>query len=128
VTINQSVGQNDPTNNSTINFTVVFSEAINPVTFTAGDVVLSGTGTGTVGTPTTSDNITWTVPVTATGSGTIIASLAASTVTDVNGNINLVATSTDNSVTYDTTAPIISEVTAVDYTNKRYNSKLHIYY
>jgi hypothetical protein len=112
-TINQSVGQNDPTNNSTINFTVVFSEAINPVTFTAGDVVLSGTGTGTVGTPTTSDNITWTVPVTATGSGTIIASLATSTVTDVNGNINLVATSTDNSVTYDTTAPIISEVTAV---------------
>lgn len=75
--------------------------------------MLSGTGTGTVGTPTTSDNITWTVPVTATGSGTIIASLAASTVTDVNGNINLVATSTDNSVTYDTTAPIISEVTAV---------------
>jgi hypothetical protein len=112
-TINQSVGQNDPTNNSTINFTVVFSEAINPVTFTAGDVVLSGTGTGTVGTPTTSDNITWTVPVTATGSGTIIASLATSTVTDVNGNINLVATSTDNTVTYDTTPPTVSEITAV---------------
>lgn len=113
VTINQSVGQVDPTSNSAINFTVVFSEAIDPVTFTAGDVVLSGTGTGTVGTLTTSDNITWTVPVTVTGNGTIIASLAASTVTDVNGNPNLLATSTDNSVTYDTTAPVISEVTAV---------------
>lgn len=113
VTINQSGGQIDPTNNSTINFTIVFSEAINPATFTASDIVLSGTGTGIIGTPTTSDNITWTVPVTATSNGTIIASLAASTVTDVNGNINLVATSTDNSVTYDTTAPIISQVTTV---------------
>ena len=36
VTINQSGGQIDPTNNSTINFTIVFSEAINPATFTAG--------------------------------------------------------------------------------------------
>jgi hypothetical protein len=112
-TINQPVGQVDPTSNSAINFTVVFSEAIDPVTFTAGDVVLSGTGAGTVGTPTTSDNITWTVPVTATGNGTIVASLASSTVTDVNGNPNLLATSTDNTVMYDTTAPIISQTTAV---------------
>jgi hypothetical protein len=113
VTINQSVGQNDPTNNSAVSFTVVFSEAINPATFAAGDVVLSGTGAGTVGTPTTSDNITWTIPVTATGNGTIIASLAASTVTDINGNPNLLATSTDSTVIYDTAAPVISEVTAV---------------
>lgn len=112
-TINQSVGQVDPTNNNAINFTVVFSETINPVTFTAGDVVLSGTGTGTVGTPTTSDNITWTVPVTATANGTINASLAASVVTDANGNPNLIATSTDNTITYDNTAPIISQITAV---------------
>lgn len=113
VTINQSAGQLDPTNNSALSFTVVFSEAINPSTFIASDIALSGTGTGTVGTPTTSDNITWTVPVTATGNGTIIASLAASTVTDVNGNPNLAATSTDASVTYDTTVPTISEVTPI---------------
>ncbi len=113
VTINQSGGQADPTNNSALSFTAIFSEAINPATLTASDIVLSGTGAGTVGTPTTTDNITWTIPVTTTGNGTIIVSLAANMVTDVNGNPNLVATSTDNTVTYDTTTPTISEVTAV---------------
>jgi hypothetical protein len=113
VTINQSAGQADPTNNAALSFTVVFSEAINPATFTAADISLSGTGVATVGTPTTSDNITWTVPVTATGNGTIIASLAASVVTDVNSNPNLLSTSTDNTITYDSTAPTINQVTPV---------------
>src|SRR6478672_7482668 len=41
VTVNQAVGQVDPTNASPINFTVVFSE---PVTgFVSGDVAISGT-------------------------------------------------------------------------------------
>lgn len=113
VTINQSAGHIDPTNNPALSFTVVFSEAINPAALTGGDITLSGTGTATVGTPTTSDNITWTVPVTATANGTIIASLAASVVTDVNGNPNLSSTSTDNTITYDTTAPTINQVTPV---------------
>jgi hypothetical protein len=107
-TINQKLGQADPTNNSGLNYTVVFSEAIDSATFTSGDIVLSGAGTGTVGTPTTSDNITWNIPVTATGEGAIIASLAANTVKDIAGNDNTAATSADNSITYDTTAPTIT--------------------
>ena len=43
VTINQAVGQNDPTNVSPVQFTVVFSEAVSG--FTIGDVSLSGTAT-----------------------------------------------------------------------------------
>jgi hypothetical protein len=104
-TINQAVGQVDPTPSNPINFTVVFSEAINPVTFTAADITLTGTGTATVGTPTTSNNITWNVPVTATASGTIIASLSANKVTDVAGNNNTAATFTDRTVTYDNVPP-----------------------
>jgi hypothetical protein len=113
VTVNQAPAQNDPTNTNPINFRVVFSEAINPVTFTAGDITLSGSASATVGTPTTSDNITWTIPVTASSNGTIIATLSASVITDANGNPNTTSTSTDNTVTYDATAPTISEVTAV---------------
>jgi hypothetical protein len=45
VTINQAAGQNDPTNASPINFTVVFST---PVTgFATGDVTPSGTAGAT---------------------------------------------------------------------------------
>src|SRR5581483_7210601 len=56
VTINQAVGQPDPTNAS-INFTVVFSEPV--FGFTAADVTLSGTLPG-VGS----------LPVSVSGSGT----------------------------------------------------------
>src|SRR5262249_2386659 len=41
VTINQALGQADPTNTSPIHFTVVFSEAVTD--FATGDVTLSGT-------------------------------------------------------------------------------------
>jgi hypothetical protein len=115
VTINQAGAQQDPTNGATINFTVVFSEAINPATFTAGDIAISGTATGAVaGTPTTSDNITWNVPVTGmSADGTVIAAIAAASVTDVAGNNNTVSTSTDNSVTYDNTPPSVTVNQAV---------------
>ncbi|HNP76818.1 MAG TPA: T9SS type A sorting domain-containing protein [Cyclobacteriaceae bacterium] len=115
VTINQAVAQLDPTNGATINFTVVFSEAINPATFTAGDISISGTAIGAIaGTPTTADNITWNVPVTGmTTDGTVIAAIAAAAVTDVAGNNNTVSTSTDNTVTYDTTPPSVTVNQAV---------------
>ncbi|MEJ0056077.1 MAG: hypothetical protein WDN75_10695 [Bacteroidota bacterium] len=74
VAINQDGAQPDPTGASPIIFTAVFSEAINPATFTAPDITLTGTATGAVvGTPTTLDNITWSIPVTGmTASGTVI--------------------------------------------------------
>ena len=40
-----------------------------------------------------------------TGSGTVIASIAAGVAQDGAGNPNIASTSTDNTVTYDTTAP-----------------------
>ena len=61
-----------------------------------------------MGTPTTSNNITWNVPVTATVSGTIIGSIGVSKFADVAGNVNTVAaSSTDNSVTYDVVDPSV---------------------
>jgi hypothetical protein len=110
VTLNQAGAQADPTNGATINFTAVFNEPINPATFTAADISLSGTATGsTVGTPTTLDNITWTVPVTGmSASGTVILTLAAATVQDPAGNNNTASTFTDNTVTFDNVAPTVT--------------------
>ena len=101
VTVNQGAGQADPTNVSPVSFDVVFSE---PVTgFDASGVTIGGTastGAPTV-TPLSSTNYTITVPV--LGDGTITASIAANKAHDVANNGNTASTSTDNSVTLDTT-------------------------
>ncbi|MEZ4888343.1 MAG: Ig-like domain-containing protein [Chitinophagales bacterium] len=106
VTINQGSSQSDPTNSSTIVFDVVFSETVTG--FATGDVTLGGTAGATTATVTGSGT-TYTVSVTGmTGDGTVIASIAASVATDAVGNNNTASTSTDNSVTYDTTAPTVT--------------------
>lgn len=106
VTINQATGQADPTNGATINFTVVFSEAT--TNFATGDVTLAGTANPTTGTVTGSGT-TYNVAVTGMGgSGTVIASIIADKATDAAGNGNLASTSTDNTVTYDVTAPTVT--------------------
>lgn len=103
VTVNQAVGQLDPDNASPSNFTVVFSEAVSD--FTNGDVTLGGTATGKSAVVTGSGT-TYNVAVSATGDGTIIPSLAAGVATgDVSAATNLASSSTDNSVTLDTTSP-----------------------
>ncbi len=61
MTINQAVGQLDPTNLSPINFTVVFSEAV--ADFATGDVTLTGTAGATTATVTGSGT-TYNVAVT----------------------------------------------------------------
>jgi len=105
----------DPASNPTLSYTVVFSESINPTTFTSADVLLGGTGTGTVGTPaTTDDNITWTVHITTTTSGTIIATVPAGGISDLAGNTNNASTSTDANITYDGTAPSVTSLTPTD--------------
>ena len=104
VTINQAVGQVDPTNGATINFTVVFSEPV--VGFATGDVTLSGTAGATTGTV-TGGPTTYNVAVTGmTGSGTVIATIGAGVATDPAGNPNAASTSADNTVTRDVTAPV----------------------
>jgi predicted heme/steroid binding protein len=107
VTINQAVGQVDPTNGSTINFTVVFSE---PVTgFVTGDVTLGGTANPTTGTVTEiapTDGTTFNVAVSGmTNDGTVIPTITAGKAQDPAGNSNAASASTDNTVTYDATAP-----------------------
>ena len=107
VIINQASGQVDPTNGSPIDFAVVFSD---PVTgFSTGDVTLSGAAPGTLVGTVTGSGTTYNVAVSGmTGSGTVIAGIGAAVAEDGAGNPNLPSTSTDNIVTYDTTAPTIT--------------------
>src|SRR5205814_647814 len=73
--------------------------------FATGDVTLGGTAGATTATVTGSGT-TYNVAVSGmTGSGTVIASLAASVAHDAAGNASAASTSTDNTVTYDNVAP-----------------------
>src|SRR5258706_10604154 len=84
VTINQAVGQADPTNASPINFTVVFSESVSD--FATGDVTLSGTAGATTATVTGSGT-TYNVAVSGmTSNGTVIPSMAAGGAHEAPGN------------------------------------------
>ena len=101
VTINQAVGQLDPTTNLPINFTVVFSDPINVSTFTPADITQSGTSLVNTWIITDlGDHKTFTLAATSLSrNGTVIPSIAANKVTDMVGNNNKASTSTDNSVT-----------------------------
>ncbi len=107
VTINQASGQADPTNASPINFTVVFTETVSG--FATGDVTLSGTAGATTQVVTEvapNDGTTYNVAVSGmTANGTVIATVGAGVAQDAAGNPNTASTSTDNTVTYDATAP-----------------------
>jgi hypothetical protein len=111
VTINQAVGQADPTRVSPINFAVVFSEFVTG--FDASDVTLSTTGTLT-GTPqvtVTGSGLTYNVAVAGlgvTGTGVVTATVASGVAIDSSGNGNSVSTSTDNSILIDTVSPTVT--------------------
>jgi hypothetical protein len=101
VTINQAAGQADPAFTSPINFQVIFGEPVSG--FTNGDVSLSGTAGATTAVVTGGPS-TYNVAVSGmTGSGTVIATIAAGRASDAAGNLNTASTSTDNQVTYDST-------------------------
>jgi hypothetical protein len=106
VTIDQASGQNDPTDASPINFTVVFSESVTG--FAGSDVTLSGTAGATTAVVTGSGT-TYNVAVSGmTSDGTVIASVPAGGAQDAASNTNNASTSTDHTVTYDTTGPVTS--------------------
>jgi hypothetical protein len=108
VTLNQALGQADPTSNASINFTATFNGPV--VGFTGiGYITMSGTALAN------------TFVVTGTGpaynvavsgmskSGTVIPALALGAAKDLAGNSSTVATYTDRTVTYtDTDAPAVS--------------------
>ncbi len=99
VTINQLVGQPDPTNNSPILFAAVFSEATTD--FATGDVTVGGTSGGTKVGSVFSGPTTFTIAVTGmTISGTVVATIPAGVATDAAGNLNFASTSVDNTVTW----------------------------
>jgi cyclophilin family peptidyl-prolyl cis-trans isomerase len=121
VTIVPATGQVDPTNNATINFTVVFSEPV--LDFVTGDVTLSGTAGATTATvtPVGTDGTTYDVAVSGmTDDGTVIATIDAGKAHDALGNGNKASPSGGNSVTYDATSPTVTinqATTQVDPTN-----------
>jgi large repetitive protein len=105
VTINQAASQADPTNDSSVAFTVVFSEVVTG--FAATDVTVGGTAThGTAVLSGTGPTYTITVPVST--DGTVTASIPAAVATDIAGNSSTASTSTDNAVTRDATAPTVT--------------------
>src|SRR5262249_11088691 len=107
VTINQGASQADPTNTSPVVFDVVFSEDVTG--FTSAGVSISGTAThGTVTVTPGIDAAHYTVSVPVTGDGTIIADVIAGAAQDAAGNDSTASTSTDHTVTYDTTPPTVS--------------------
>ncbi len=121
VTINQAATQYDPTNAKAVNFTAVFSKVV--ADFTGANVTITGTAGASAATVTDSGNHkTFNVAVTGmTGDGDVVASILAGVVHDALGNTNTASTSTDNSVTIDSTpnAVTVEQATAqIDPTNK----------
>jgi CSLREA domain-containing protein len=118
VIVNQAAGQSDPTNSSPIHFTAVFSKPINTSTFTASDVTLGGTASGTLSAIVTqiapNDGTSFDIAVSGMiGSGTVTASIPGNAIQDLLGNNNTASTSTDHTVTYDITHPTVTVNQAV---------------
>lgn len=109
VTVDQAVGQADPTASSPVLFTVVFAEPVDG--FTDAAVQVGGTAGATTATVSGGPS-TFTVAVSGMDtSGTVTASVAAGVVTDAAANPNTASTSADNTVTYD--APAKAEPLAI---------------
>lgn len=105
VTVQQAPGQNDPTKDTPITFSVIFTE---PVTgFTAADVTLSGVA-GAATTSVTGDGAVYEVTVSGmTSDGDVGLTVPSDAAHDAAGHGNTPSTSNgvDPTVTYDTTAP-----------------------
>ena len=108
VTINQAVGQSDPTNASPILFTVQFSEAVTG--FSGSDVSFTGsTSGGTLAAGVSGTGASYTVSVTGmVGTGTVMASISAGAAINGVGTGNSASTSADNTVTFDNVAPSVT--------------------
>ncbi len=106
VSVNQAIGQIDPTNQLPIVYSVEFNR--NVVDFTFDDIIWSGTASGISGNISGSGS-SYSVNITGIGSeGTLIATIPANQVHDVLAQGNLASTSTDNAVVYDITKPDVT--------------------
>jgi len=93
-----TTAEDDPTSTSPFNITVTFSEPIDDSTFAAGDLTV---GNGSAGTPSTSDNQTYTVAITPTGAGAVTVDIPADGLKDAAGVKDNVAAD-QFSITYTT--------------------------
>ncbi|MDB4922822.1 MBG domain-containing protein, partial [Mucilaginibacter sp.] len=94
-------------NASSVSFNAVFGSAVTGVTASNFSLTTSGVSGASIGTPTSSDNITWTVPVTTgTGDGSIQLKLANAT--GLSQGISTTLPFAGQSYTIDKTAPTIS--------------------
>lgn len=109
VTIDQAGSQADPTNASTVHFTVVFSETVTG--FDDADVELSGTAGATTAVVSGTGPAYGVAVSGMTANGTVIAAVAAGAATDSAGNASAASTSVDNIVVYDTVAPAVASIT-----------------
>ena len=108
VTVTKGATQADPTNGRSVVFDVVFSE---PVTgLTDSSFTYGGTAGGFATHTLTGSGSTYTLTLSGATAvdGTLIVSLGAGEAFDAGGNANAASTSTDNSVTYDGTAPTVT--------------------
>ncbi len=93
-------------------FDVVFSEPINTGTISTSSFSVGGTAGGSAsGLVDTGDHMTFTLSCTASGTGTIIPSIAAGTVQDLAGNTNTISTGS-NTITYNP-SPSVSISSAI---------------
>ncbi|HET6352375.1 MAG TPA: Ig-like domain-containing protein [Coriobacteriia bacterium] len=109
--VEQASYQTDPTNASSIDFDVVFSEDVTGVE--TEDFAVGGTATGFEVTGVTGSGSVYLVTVSVPNGidatdGTVTLALGAGNVLDVAGNLNDAATSTDAEVTFDGTRPTVT--------------------
>jgi hypothetical protein len=118
VSVAQNSGQIDPTNSTPVSFDVVFSEPIDPASFTTADISFSGGAAGITWSITSlGDNVNFTLNATTVSvAGTIIPNIAASVIADLAGNLNFASTPAgDDVVTYDDVPPTMpTAITLVD--------------
>ncbi len=98
------------TNNSSITYSLIFSETISGLI--SGDFVLSGTGSSTCLISVSGSTNSYSINLSSCSSGTIILALSANSVTNNSSQIGPTGITTAATVTIDQTSPIISTVTA----------------
>lgn len=130
VSVNQAAAQPDPTKDSPIHFTAIFSEPIKLTSLTAADLTLSSSGAGTLSAAITqtapNDSTTFDIAVSGmTGNGAVTITIDAGKVEDWAGNLNTASTSTDNSVTYDVTGPTLTVDQASSQADPTHTSPIH---
>lgn len=105
VEIEQALGQEDPTKNRPIKFTVMFSESIQSSTFTDEDITLSGTAGATsvvINELAPFDDTTFNIGVNGmTSDGTVVITIAEGLIQNLDSETNIESISLDNEVVYE---------------------------